>query len=126
MQKKGSVGIMIIGIILIVWPLLYLLKIPLKLLNLDQFYLISVLPDIQNPIFVLQKVLYIVCGIGILKLAKLARIFVVYICLLGIVLWAAAIFLQTSTVLLNKIIHILVYAAFCWFLTRPKIKEQFK
>ena len=126
MEKKKSIGITIIGAVLIVWPSLYLLKIPITLLNLDRFYLLSMLPNIPKPIFIIQKVLYIICGIGILRLAKLARILVVYISLFGIVMWIAAIFLKTPPVLLNKIIHIVVYMSLCWFLSRPKIKEQFK
>ncbi len=126
MQKKRSAGITIIGSILIVWPLLFLLKIFMVSLNLGHFHLVSMLPDIQKPIFALQKVLYIICGIGILRLVKLARVFVVCISLFGIVMWAAAIILKTSPVLLNKIIHIVAYMAFYWFLTRPKVKEQFK
>jgi len=126
MEKKSSVGIMIVGIVLIVWPLLYLLKIPMILLHLDRFYPFSILPDIPKPIFVLQKLLYMICGIGILRLVKLARILVVYISLLGILMWVAAILLKTPPVLLNKIIHIVVYAVLCWFLTRLKVKEQFK
>ena len=126
MEKKRSVGITIIGSLLIIWPLLYLLKIPMILLNLDRFFLISRLPDIQKPIFVLQKTLYIICGIGILRLAKLARVFVIYISLFGIVMWVADIILKIHPGLLNKIIHIVVYMSFCWILTRPRVKEQFK
>jgi hypothetical protein len=125
-MKKKSAGIIIIGIVIIAWPLLYLLKIPIMLLHLDHFYPFSILPNIPKPIFILQKVLYIICGIGILRLVRVARILVICISILGILMWIAAILLKTPPVLLNKIIHIVAYAAFCWFFTRPKVKEQFK
>ncbi|MDD5096868.1 MAG: hypothetical protein PHU59_00045 [Candidatus Omnitrophica bacterium] len=126
MQKKRSNGITLIGIILIVWPLLFLLKVFLVSLNLNHFYLVSILPDIQRPVFALQKVLYIICGIGILRLAKWARVWVLCISGFGIIMWVAAIILKTSPTLPNKIIHILAYLVFCWLLTRAKVKEQFK
>jgi hypothetical protein len=126
MEKKRPMGITIIGIVLIVWPSLYLLRIFMTLCNLNSPYFISMLPDIQKPIFVLMKVLYIICGIGILRLARLARILVICISLFGIVMWIAAIILQTPLALLNKLMHIVIYMGLCGYFTRPKVKEQFK
>jgi hypothetical protein len=126
MQKKRSKGVTLIGIILIAWPLLFLLKVLLVSANLNHIYFVSILPDIQRPVFALQKVLYIICGLGILRLMKWSRVLVICISGFGIIMWIAAVIFKTPPALLNKLMHILVYLVFCWFFTREKVKEQFK
>jgi hypothetical protein len=126
MEKKRSPGVTISGIVFIIWPIFYLVRIAMASLNLTNCLFFSFLPNISNPIFLLQKLLFILCGIGILRLAKWGRILVLCISSFGIVVWVAAIIVKSPLSLMNKLLHVIIYVFLCWFFTRPKIKEQFK
>ena len=127
MDKKRSPGVTLCGVLFIIWPLFYLVRVFLSSLRLTQFTFFSFLPDIQNPVFFIQKILFIACGIGILRLKKWARILALCISLFGIVVWLLiTIIFRSPLPLANKIVHIVIYVFLGWFFSLPKVKEQFK
>jgi hypothetical protein len=126
MDKKRSIGLTVIGILLIVWPFLYLLRMVFSSSGLSRHSFFYYLPDVSNPVLFFQKLLFIVSGIGILMLKKWARILTLCISLYGIIIWILAIAVKSHLSLTNKAAHIIFYASLCWLLALPRIKERFR
>ena len=126
MGKKMPIGIAIIGILFIVWPLLYLIRITAPSQALAKLHILPLLPDISKPQFLFQKLLFIICGIGLLGLQKWSRVLALLISLYGIIIWLMAFILKSNLPLANKIAHLVLYLFLCWFFLRPKIRVEFK
>ena len=126
MGKKIPISIAIIATLLIVWPLLYLIRISAPPQMLSKLHLLPVLPDISKPQFLLQKLLFIICGIGLLRLQKWSRILALLISLYGIIIWVMAFITKTNLSLVNKVSHLAIYLFLYWFFLRPKVKGEFK
>jgi hypothetical protein len=126
MKKEIPTSIAIIGILFIIWPLFYLIRIAFPPQVLNKFHLLPLLPDISMPQFLFQKLLFIICGIGLLRLQKWSRLLVLLISLFGIIIWIVAFFSKTPHLtLINKIAHLAIYLFLSWYFWLPKTKKQF-
>jgi hypothetical protein len=126
MKKKIPAGIAIIGILFIVWPLFYLVRIAAPANVLNKLHLLPLLPDISVPQFLFQKLLFIICGIGLLRLQKWSRLLALLISLFGIIIWIVAFFSKAPHLsLVNKIAHLAIYLLLSWYFLLPKTKKQF-
>ena len=126
MEKGRSIWLTLAGILFIAWPLFYFVRVILISLNLTGNIFFSLLPDIPNPAFFFQKLLFIICGAGILMLKKWARILALLISLFGIVIWIIAIVFKSPVPMASKMAHLIFYVLLGYFFSLPKIKEQFK
>ena len=126
MEKRRSIWLMVAGILFIAWPLFYFVRVVLISLNLTDNIFFYFLPDIPNPAFFCQKLLFIICGIGILKLKKWAMMLALLISLFGIVIWIIAIVFKSPVALASKMAHLIFYVLLGCFFSLPKMKEQFK
>ena len=126
MEKKKSIWLTLAGILFIAWPLFYFVRVIFISLSLTDNVIFTFLPDIPNPAFFFQKLLFVACGVGILMLKKWARMLALIISLFGIVIWIIAIVFKSPVPLASKMAHLIFYVLLGYFFSLPKIKEQFK
>ena len=116
MEKKRSVGVTIFGWYFILVNLIALLII--RLLRPEDF-----LNNLtERPIVIVRLIVYLIIGIGILKLKNWARIGTIVIGIFYII--AAPVAILTANIV--GILFLLSGISMLYFFTRPKVKEQFK
>jgi hypothetical protein len=131
MEKKRSKGITILAVLMLLNPLLIVGYI----LNRKPSFFSNEKAFLHVSLSVMMIIFSIVCGVGLLKLKEWARRFTIYFYILAFIRLAYNIFTlkpeKWSPTSANKGGIILLLIPLLWliiiafFLTRPKVKEQF-
>ena len=127
MKKKRSIGITILGFSLLLPVISILLQFLPRVLLYCQFRRINFTADF---LVILTSVPFIVASIGILKLKNWARIFCIYwVALIGLYfcyLCLSVGYLSLRSILEALVVSVIPAIVIIFYLTRPKVKEQFK
>lgn len=148
MEKKRSIGVMVFGVILLIvssYAIITGIFLCKKLisnyyvLDIETFtdllvsaFIVSIEDIVYSFILLLFAILCVFLGIGILRLTNRARILFLTIATGFLVFCIYATFISPSLIIFNTVLLIPFYIlpVLCItgliFLTRPKIKEQFK
>lgn len=150
MEKKRSVGVTVIGIVMLLYSLLVLILFALR----SPFYLRSCISNFFRPAIILLLVrklmllLYFIAGIGILRVKSWGRYLALFVSIL-LLLFAIGDFLPATISIIKNpegacdvgwcgivgILLLFVISAISLFfvpvlclfyLTRPKVKERFR
>jgi len=117
MEKKRSVGVMVFGILALLFSFAYLTEISILSKVLD------------TKIVVLMGFGFLISGIFLLKLKNWARILFLFTAgaqSLVYIWWNFTVKRDFLEHLVLLFVAILLFLIFYYFFTRPKIKEQFK
>ena len=123
-MEKKSVGLIIVSIIFISWGILGASKLFLTLRELAEINF-AVIGSNVSTIYLVNA--YLVCGFGIVKRKSWARYLGIFLSLWGFITRLPVIYFITDTV--TKIVSICISIlplAIIYYLTRLKVKEQFK
>ena len=129
MNKIKSM-VTILGILMLMFSLFhyfYMLlefiksSIPLSLLPKNIF-----IEFLHNPLIVLSRIVFIICGIGVLQTKEWARKLTIYLSSLGLLLSIFFIPFMKNIPIWAKLINIIFYGLCYIFFISPKVKEQFK
>ncbi|MCX5701293.1 MAG: hypothetical protein NTZ63_07120 [Candidatus Omnitrophica bacterium] len=129
MDKKRSVGVAVFGCLLIFFPFSQEVIVSVNFLvnsySLKLFIPHHIKTWISYPLFPVSQIVYIVTGIGILRVKEWARLLAVILGFGGI--FTNLIFLtQPPISLFVKLYIIIIHILLVYFFTRSKVKVQFK
>jgi len=124
MDKKRSIGLTILGILIIAESIYGLYNIGRGLFLIRLF-------NLRIAVTIIAALSYIICGFGVLRLYSWARITGIiisyyYIVATFIPVVVFQMFKQIPNILMPSIIRWIWYCFVIFYLTRPKVKEQFK
>lgn len=129
-NKKRSIGVSIFGIIFIILGILLFvdLYISFKNIPLEVIKYFPYFHLLMSPFLILYSSLYIICGIGILRLRFWARYIIIVLLVSSFMspLNQALIFGGQSLNIRAILAHFVIVFFILWFFTRAKIKKQFE